>query len=476
MKKNILRILCLLVAIAMCLSFAGCEKKKKSTKANGGSADIGDDVVEALDASDISNEGVGGSGSDAATAKEKVSANADDMNWSQLLSNMPKDLKGSTVTVYSWNPIKDVSGAENVVANFQKQAGIKVNWIQGSYDNYDTEILAKIKAGDSPDMIRYNYPAPARMSLCQDIKTATGSDCKGAVWDSTLTNVYTVKGKIYGVNLQNTFNQQPAAVAYKPSDIKRYKLEDPYVLWKSGKWNFNKFIDMCKQYKDRSGYAGWMTSRGLDYLWFTGVQMIKFDGNKYTNNIKSQEVITAIQKICNFQSDGIMPEAQSEAAAWEGGAYLFYTSPMLEARRTDFHFPTLKKNNDLIMVPFPTGAGSTYYTNYQEYEAYGVPKGAKNGIGAYYFMRYYLDRANYDASTFFVNSQTLECYDYLRKVSHVNYQTDRALTAAIGDQLAGINTWIRTGGKAEQVKTQIDKVAAVYDRAVDQGNKTIANF
>ncbi|MBO4733179.1 MAG: extracellular solute-binding protein, partial [Clostridia bacterium] len=179
MKKNILRILCLLVAIAMCLSFAGCEKKAtKSSKAKGGSADIGDDTVEALDASDISNDGVAG-GSDAATAKEKVSGNADDMSWSQLLSNMPKDLKGSTVTVYSWNPIKDVSGAEQVVANFQKQTGMKVNWLQGNYETYDTEILAKIKAGDSPDMIRYNYPAPARMSLCQDIKTATGSDCKG---------------------------------------------------------------------------------------------------------------------------------------------------------------------------------------------------------------------------------------------------------------------------------------------------------
>lgn len=471
MKKNVLRVLCLLIAILLCVSFAGCKKK---TNQAAGDIDIGDDEVEALDASDISNEGVGGNTSE--TAKEKVSKGADDMSWSQLLSNMPAGLRGSTVTMYSWNPAKDVSGAEQVIANFQKQTGIKVNWVQGSYDDYDTEILAKIKAGDSPDMIRFNFPSPARMSLCQDIKTATGSECKGSIWDSTLTNAYTVKGKVYAVNLQNTFNQQPTAVAYTMSNIKRYKLEDPYVLWKSGKWTYNKFIEICKQYKEKSGYSGWMTSRGIDLLWLTGIKLFKFDGSKYTSVLKSPEVITALQKCCNNQTNGICPEAQSGSDAFEAGTYLFTTTNMLEGRRTDFHFPTLKKNNDLYWVPFPTGASATYYTNYQEYEAYGVPKGAKNGIGAYYFMRFYLNRENYDDSTFFVNNQTLEAYDYLRKQPNVNYQTERALTAAVGELYGGLTTWIRTTHVAEQVQSEVDKLSPFYQRAADQGNKIIANF
>ena len=133
MKKNAIRILCLLIAILLCVSFAGCKKK---THPAAGDIDIGDDEVEALDASGISNDGVGNN--DSPTAKEKVSKGADDMSWSQLLSNMPAGLRGSTVTVYSWNPVKDVSGAEQVVANFQKQTGIKLNWVQGRYDDYDT--------------------------------------------------------------------------------------------------------------------------------------------------------------------------------------------------------------------------------------------------------------------------------------------------------------------------------------------------
>ena len=472
MKKNVTRILCLLIAILLCISFAGCKKKAKQET---GDIDIGDDEVEALDASDISNEGVGGN--TAATAKEKVSGNADDMSWSQLLSNMPAGLRGSTVTMYSWNPAKDVSGAEQVIANFQKQTGIKVNWVQGSYEDYDTEILAKIKAGDSPDLIRFNHPTPVRMSLCQDIKTATGSDCKGAIWDSTLTSTYTVKGKIYAVNLQNTFNQQPSAVAYTMSNIKRYKLEDPYVLWKSGKWNYNKFIEICKQYKEKSGYCGWMTSAQLDLVWFSGLRMIEFDGKTYTNNVKNPAYVTAVQKCCNNHTNGITPEATRSSDNFENGTYLFYSTSMLEARRTDFHFPTLKKNNDLYWVPFPTGLTPTFYQNYQEYEAYGVPKGAKNGIGAYYFMRYYLNRENYDEATFFVNNQALEAYNWCRSQTNVNYQCDRALTKSVGNENASLEGWIRTTHVAEQVQTQINsKASPIVDRAVAEGNKIIANF
>ena len=474
MNNYLKKILCLVIVILLCASFAGCEKKNANkTKGN---VDIGDDEIEALDASDISNEGVV-SGETAATQKEKVSGNADDMNWNQLLSNMPKDLRGSTVTVYSWNPAKDVSGAEQVIANFTKQSGIKVNWIQGSYDNYDTEILAKIKAGDSPDVIRYRHPEPTRMSLCQDIKTATGSDCKGAIWDSSLTAAYSVKGKIYGVNLKNTFNQQPHAIAYTLSNIKRYNLEDPYILWKSGKWNYNKFIEMCKQYKEQSGFCGWMTTAQLDYVWFSGLRMIEFDGNAYSNAVKRPEYITAIQKCCNNLSNGITPEATRESDKFENGTYLFYSTSMLEGRRTDFHFPTLKKNNDLYFVPFPTGGSATFYQNYLEYEAYGVPKGAKNGIGAYYYLRYYLNRDNYDESTFFVNNQTLEAYDWCRSQTKVNYQCDRYLTDAVGSQNATLETWIRTTHVAEQAKTQIEsKASPIVDRAVAEGNKIIANF
>ena len=465
--KNFTRVVCVLLALALCLSFAACKKK--------GATDLGDDQIEALDASDIANEGVGGETT--ATQKEKVVKNADDMTWSQLVSNMPADLRGSIVTVYSWNPIKDVSGAEDVIANFTKQTGIKVNWIQGSYEDYDTEILAKIKAGDSPDVIRYNHPTPVRMSLCQDIKTATGSDCKGAIWDSVLTSVYSVKGKTYAVNLKNTFNQQPSAVAYTMSNINRYKLEDPYVLWKSGKWTYNKFIEICRDYYDKSGNCGWMTSAQLDLIWFSGLRMIEFDGSTYKNNVNTSAYITAVQRCCDNHKNNITPEATRETSKFENGTYLFYTTTMLSARRTDSHFTTLKKNNDLYYVPFPTGANSTFYQNYQEYEAYGVPKGAKNGIGAYYFMRYYLNKDNYDESTFFVNNQALEAYNWCRSQQNVNYQCDRALTASVGNSNATLETWLRTTHEAAQAQTQISsKASPIVDRAVAEGNKIIANF
>ena len=67
---------------------------------------------------------------------------------------------------------------------------------------------------------------------------------------------YSYAGKYYAANLKNTFNQQPTAVVYRPSQIARYKLEDPYTLWKQGKWTYDKFKELCRAFKDETTRCG----------------------------------------------------------------------------------------------------------------------------------------------------------------------------------------------------------------------------
>lgn len=462
------RIVCLLMAFVLIFALSACGEKEKAKVDLGGDEDF--DI-------ELNVPGGDGEGSGGNTAVQTPTVqNADDLSWKDLLAQMPSNLRGTTIKVYSWNPIKDVTGAEKVISDFEKQTGIKVQWTVGNYDNYDSEIAALINSGDSPDLIRYNHPSPTKMYLTQDIAKATGYDFKGAIWDNRVTSAYSVDGKIYGVNLKNTFNQQPTVVAYAMSTIDRYKLEDPYTLWKNGQWTYDKFIEMCKTFKEETGRPAWMTSGHMEPLWFNNVNMITFDGKKYKNNLSDPAVLKALQQSANFLADGITCEAAREHDKLENGTYLFFTTNILAARRTDFHFSTLKSNDDLYCVPVPTGFNDTYYVHWQEFEAYGVPKGAKNAAAVYYFLRYYLNAENYDKDMFFVNNQTLETYNYCMSQPNSHYTIDGTLTGAVGSSNGDLATFIRTGGTAAQVKNKLDEVSNIFERAAKKGNELVAKF
>ena len=241
MKSSLKSILSLMLVAVMMLTFAACGEGKKD---NDLGTDEGWDIaVSGNQGGTISDVSVPDSTSNNQSQVQQVK-NADTLSYNQLVAQMPSELRGSTIHIYSWNPIRDVTGAQKVIDDFQKKTGIKVKWTQGNYEQYDTNIAAFINAGTSPDVIRYNTPNPARMYLCQDMKAATGYDFSGDIWDANIRNEFTKKGKLFGVTLKNTFNQQPWIVAYSKSNVERYGLEDPYTLWKEGKWTFEKMKEI----------------------------------------------------------------------------------------------------------------------------------------------------------------------------------------------------------------------------------------
>ena len=486
MKTNMKRLFCLLLAALMIFAVAGCASSKdmKETASDPEWEDADDEVLDLDDGNTEKTDSEQGTESGQGQQNQNSQnggsnsgkGNLDNLSWSQLVQQMPASLKGKTVTVFSWNPAKHVTGAEKVIADFTKQTGIKVNWVEGSYDNYNQEILAKINSGASPDIIRYQTCNLYRMELTQDAKTATGQDFSGSIWDQELIKAFTVKGKIYGVNLKNTFNQQPSAIFYSKKTIDRYKLDDPYELWKGGKWDFKAFSSICEKFKKATSRNAWMTNYHLDLLDFCNLDFITFDGTKFIDNSSDPKILTTMQKIASYRSN-LTCEAMRTGELIENGTQLFATDNMLCARRTDFHYPTLKtEEDDLYCVPFPTIAGQTYYTRMHEYEAYGFPKGAKNGEAAYYFLRYYLNRANYDEKTFFCNQQALEVYDYLMKQKR-SYKISGSLCEnTVGKANCGLDGWLRLQADVNQVKPELDRQKPNFKRAVEAANAELKKF
>ena len=471
MKNTLLRLVTLALALLMAFSLFACggnsgDSDKKDSEEY---FDIEGDDTKSDDTSkdDSSNSG------EKAPVDVKITPVNGDLTWSQLLAQMPKQLKGTTITMFSWNDAKEVTGAEKVIADFQKQTGIKVKWVNGGYDNYDTKLAALINSGDSPDVFRYYSPNIHRMSLAQDITKATGFDFKAATWDQDVVKAYTVKGKIYGVNLKNTFNQQPSLMVYNKSVIKKQKLKDPYTLWKQGKWNWDTFTEICNEFKEDTGLSPWMTYCHLDYYRFSGQDFIKFDGNKFTSNLSDPGLISSIQKMANYRTDGFTEKAVRERDKIEKGQTLFYDDSIIACRKSSPYYKDLKASNNLGAVPIPAISGQSYYQEYKELEAYGIAKGAKNPLAAAYFLRFYLDANNYDAKTFFASEQLLEVYKSCRAQKNVYCSHDFQL---IQNVYEGMTAFIMHGGTAAQVKNKLDELAPTINKIVNKANEALSKF
>ena len=113
---------------------------------------------------------------------------------------------------------------------------------------------------------------------------------------------------------------------------------------------------------------------------------------------------------------------------------------------------------------------------YGEYEAYGIPAGAKNALAACYFLRYYLDAANYDESTFFADKTILEVYKSLRANTNVYCNYDHCIvTEDIGTAAIHLNAQLVNKPKA-QIKSKLDEIAPQVDAAVKAANSKLSSI
>ena len=442
--KKVIKLLCLVLSLAMVLSMAACGGDSGSN--NGGTSNGG---------SSNQNTATGGN-----------------KTWEEIKATIPSDAKGKEIEVFSWNKVTDVTGAKDVVDKFQKETGIKVNWVVGSYNEYSTKIASRVAAKDSPDVIRLMRIDMGLLQVLQPLQNLN-YDFTDAAWDKRILDFYTFDGKTYGANLTNTLIQQPRALIYNKNLVSKYDLEDPYSLWKQGNWNWDKFEELCRTFKEEVNddtYLPWTSYQWADVGDAYGAGMIKREGDRFVVNMDDPNLLKGWQRMCQLREEGITNNGRFDIANFESGKILFFTESLISVRRTHFYWADLKAQGALGAVPFPTMAGGTDATVWGEVEAYGVPEGAPNGNLAPYFLRYYLDADNYDKNTFFCDTTMLDVHEALMKAEkmYVNYDCG-LITDDVGKGGIHINASV-VNVKAAQVKSKLDSYASMVKAAVDNTN------
>lgn len=480
MKNTLKIILALAMVFCMVFTVVGCGDgdADASSQQAANDAFFGEDEVAQnqkdetqSDAATTSDKGTGGQQTSTVLPEEnKIGGKT----WKEVLSSMPKKLSGTKLIMYNWNPAVEYTGAPAAIDAFTKQTGIKVDWRTIAYSQYWTKLPALIASGENiPDMVRVRAGRVTFLKNLQPL-SVTKYDFNDEAWDKNIMKAYTFNGKAFATSLQNTHIGAVNVMFYNKSLMQKHfkASEDPYKLWKSGKWTWNKYIEMCKKYKDKTGKPG---SNGEGhfsaYLTCWGINgAVKFNGKKFTSNMSDKKFLEIHQTLGDlYNKDKLFAFGGEET--FNKGDVLFSIGTAVHARKKNAYFGNLKAANTLYFVPMPNIDGQkTYYQGHGEAEAYGIAKGAPNPQAVPYFLRYFLDGANYELSTYFGNTQNLEvynaCMNEKNKVISYGYADKMEAITADGIQC-------QTGA---QMKSYIDANKGQVDKMVKEYNELVATL
>lgn len=229
-----------------------------------------------------------------------------------------------TVWAHPFTGDQETEGAmwDEVIASYEEQTGVKVNFEQIPWANRDQKVLTALAANNGPDVF-YVIPdqmpqyADAGMLLALD-PYLEGFDIDDFV-DTALVST-TWKDELYGLPIL----QEAYTYLYNVDVIKAIG-EDPANL--PATWeDFEKWAEKAK---DKGFYAtsfqggGSMNGTLYPFLWQAGGVVITADNEVLINNEAGVEAFEFINKMYN---EGWIPRdsitALEHDALWEGGKML----------------------------------------------------------------------------------------------------------------------------------------------------------
>ncbi len=403
------------------------------------------------------------------TAGTTKSAVKTSLTLNQFMNKMPEKLRGTTLTFLYWEDLRNRVYKE-AVENFEAKTGITLKTELANKEVYETQLAARITAGNSPDLFKVIYNYPGTVSNLQPI-TNCGYDFHDTAWDEEVMSAFTFNGKVYAVNVQNSPNRNASVIYYNKKALKRAGMEDqdPYTIWKNNPedWTWDTLWSMCDTFLKANG-------NGSDYFGITGLNetyaacfggcfwYYDYQRGKAVSMINSQETVKRYEILIDAISKRLAAGA-SDPVQFETGKILFSCGYSSATEKDNGAYTTLIASDNLGVVPVPTD--STKQPLF-EYSAYGIPVGAKNAEAVPYFLRYVFSPEGNDLDNFYINDQAREVIEY------VSYQDNTFFGSGYTYEI-----WQKLlSGNSSQVKSVLDSYAGVMQQNVDDANAAIAKL
>lgn len=246
------------------------------------------------------------------------------------------------------------------LAIFEDIYGGKINYVQTTPENKLSKLEEMLGAGEEVDMFPYEdgvFPEGTSRDLFQPLDPyfeELGMEEDG-LWDDIkdIAEIFKYKDQHYVVPYALS---EPYLLTYSRALFRSEGMDDPYTLYKEGKWDWNAFTGMINKFTESETTAhhfGISGFYGEAILASTGHTVINFDGNSFTNNIGDPYIESAEALMNDLRVRWLYNSYWSDMYLHDQNT-LFYCS-------RDWTLPISDKYNadyDIMAVPFPKTPGA----------------------------------------------------------------------------------------------------------------------
>lgn len=356
-----------------------------------------------------------GTSSNSSTGKDSTASNANSASngnsntSSQNTSSTTDSLRGTTVTIASW---EDFNGTEraNVMQKFTKETGIKVKVVPVTQNDYIVKMASRLSAGKSVDIFIDNQEFPRTLSFAQPITNA-GIDIKDAKWDQTIVNTSTINGKTYLINAK--WDLKYFVLSYNKSLFEGITSPEDYV--KNNNWTWDTFAKAAQAISGLgSEYVGAHFSTPI-FMAAYGASYVKYDSAKqeFYRSTDEKQFTDVWTYILEGQKAGYLNPTYNSAKLVAGTCGMSINDVF--ALTKDGYYTSMKESDWGFTYLPKKSASDPDYPKASLMFAYGLMKGAPNPKGAGVFLNYYLDEANWNFDNYYANSAAKDFANVLNK-------------------------------------------------------------
>lgn len=408
---------------------------------------------------------------DPATNNTKVEAQATKTTKfaADPYSDIPEAVKGTTVE-YLMNR-KITNNDKKLVAAFEKKTGIKVKLTYAEYGTYAETVANRVAAKNAPDIIngeRIAYPN-GFISLCEPLDAQTFK-LDDSFWDKKSMQGSLFRGKYYGVISTKSLYYDARMLMYNVPLLKKilgskYAKESPRALWKAGKWDLEALYDLSTTIKD-AGYTPLTYISQYDFALASGQDLVKYNGKKFSSNLSNKNLRKAWEWFNTLRNSEGYSEPYNQNN-FLGKKDVMFINTLYNCYNKGGIAGMAKFEIDAVPVPGINGVTNAPC----DYRTYSIAKGAKNPVGAAYFLRFLLDSANTFEKKEAVNNNVWETANYVSNKLPKTFEFSSSLLIYISNTAESqVRTELLT---AKQISTAFARIENQVNNAVSRVNSSV---